>query len=158
MEEFLKEYLSVLRLERNLSENTILSYKNDLTSLLNFLEQKNIDDPSQVSIDHITFFFNSLNKLDLSSTTSARYFSSIKGFFNYLSINKYIKDNPLERISAPKLSKNLPVVLTVEEINSIINLPDTNTNLGLRDKALLELLYACGTRVTEIINLKVSEL
>ncbi|UCH66164.1 MAG: site-specific tyrosine recombinase XerD [Ignavibacterium sp.] len=158
MEQFLKEYLSVLRLERNLSENTIISYKNDLTSLLNFLGQKNIVDPSQISIDHITNFFKSLNKLDLSSTTSARYFSSIKGFFNYLSINKYIKDNPVERLSAPKLSKNLPVVLTVEEINSIINLPVTNTTLGLRDKALLELLYACGTRVTEIITLKISDL
>jgi integrase/recombinase XerD len=158
MEEFLKEYLSVLRLERNLSENTILSYKNDLTSLLNFLEQKNIGDPSQISIDHIINFFNSLNEFGLSSATSARYFSSIKGFFNYLSINRYIKDNPVERFSAPKLSKNLPVVLTVEEINSIINLAETNTKLGLRDKALLELLYACGTRVTEIINLKISDL
>jgi integrase/recombinase XerD len=96
--------------------------------------------------------------LGLSSTTSARYFSSIKGFFNYLHINKYIQENPVERLSSPKLSKNLPVVLTVEEIDAIINLPDTNTKLGLRDKALLELLYACGTRVTEIINLKISDL
>jgi integrase/recombinase XerD len=158
MEAFLNEYLSVLRLERNLSENTILSYKNDLISLLNFLEQNKIDDPSQVDINHITNFFNSLNELGLSSATSARYFSSTKGFFNYLHINKYIKENPVERLNSPKLSKNLPVVLTVEEINSIIDLPETNTKLGLRDKALLELLYACGTRVTEIINLKISDL
>jgi integrase/recombinase XerD len=158
MEAFLNEYLSVLKLERNLSENTISSYKNDLTSLLNFLEQNKINDPSDVNIDQITTFFNSLNDLGLSSTTSARYFSSIKGFFNYLHINKYIQENPVERLSSPKLSKNLPVVLTVEEIDAIINLPDTNTKLGLRDKALLELLYACGTRVTEIINLKISDL
>jgi integrase/recombinase XerD len=158
METFLKEYLSVLRLERNLSENTILSYKNDLTSFLNFLEQNKISDPSQINLNNITIFFNSLNEFGLSSTTSARYFSSTKGFFNYLHMNKYIEENPIERLSSPKLSKNLPVVLTVEEINSIIDLPDTNTKLGLRDKALLELMYACGTRVTEIINLKISDL
>ena len=158
MEPFLNEYLSVLRLERNLSENTILSYKNDLTSFLSFLEQKKVDDPSQISINHITNFFNTLNESGLTSTTSARYFSSIKGFFIYMLMNKYIKENPIERLSSPKLSKNLPVVLTVEEINSIIDLPDTNTKLGLRDKSMLELLYACGTRVTEIINLKVSDL
>lgn len=158
METFLNEYLSVLKLERNLSENTILSYKNDLTSLLDFLEQNKVEDLSQVNFNHITNFFNSLHELGLSSTTAARYFSSVKGFFNYLYINKYIEQNPVERISSPKLSKNLPVVLTVEEINSIIDLPNTNTKLGLRDKALLELLYACGTRVTEIINLKISDL
>ena len=158
MEPFLNEYLSVLRLERNLSENTILSYKNDLTSFLSFLEQKKVDDPSQISINHITNFFKTLNESGLTSTTSARYFSSIKGFFIYILMNKYIKENPIERLSSPKLSKNLPVVLTVEEINSIIDLPDTNTKLGLRDKSMLELLYACGTRVTEIINLKVSDL
>ena len=73
-------------------------------------------------------------------------------------MNKYIEENPIERLSSPKLSKNLPMVLTVEEINSIINIPDINTKLGLRDKALLEVLYACGTRVTEIINLKISDL
>ena len=158
METFLKEYLAVLKLERNLSENTVSSYKNDLTSLLNFLEQKNINDLSQININHITIFFNLLNENGLTSTTSARYFSSTKGFFNYLHMNKYIKENPIERLSSPKLSKNLPIVLTVEEINSIIDLPDNNTKLGLRDRALLELLYACGTRVTEILNLKISDL
>ena len=158
METFLNEYLSVLRLERNLSENTISSYKSDLTSLINFLEQEKVNDLSQININHITSFFNSLNKLGLTSTTSARYFSSTKGFFNYLHLNKYLEENPVERLSSPKLSKNLPVVLTVDEINSIIDLPDTSNKLGLRDKSLLELLYACGTRVTEIINLKISDL
>jgi integrase/recombinase XerD len=158
METFLNEYLSVLRLERNLSENTILSYKNDLTSLIKFLEQDKVDDLCRININHITGFFNSLNELGLTSTTSARYFSSTKGFFNYLHLNKYIEENPVERLSSPKLSKNLPVVLTVDEINSIIDLPDTSNKLGLRDKSLLELLYACGTRVTEIINLKISDL
>ena len=158
METFLKEYLSVLRLERNLSENTIASYKNDLTSLSHFLEEKNVADPSDISVSDLTNFFKSLTGFGLSSTSTARYFSSVKNFFIYLYSNKYIRENPVERLSAPKLSKNLPVVLTVEEVDSILSIPCVNEKLGLRDKALLELLYACGTRVSELINLKVSDL
>jgi integrase/recombinase XerD len=158
MEEFLKEYLSVLKLERNLSENTIASYKNDLTSLIHFLEKKNINDFSDITVSQLTHFFKTLTRYGLSSTSAARYFSSIKNFFVYLYSNAYIRENPVERLSAPKLSKSLPVVLTVEEVGSILSGPIVNTKLGLRDKALLELLYACGTRVTELINLKVSDL
>ena len=158
METFLKEYLSVLRLERNLSENTIASYKNDLTSLSHFLEEKNVADPSDISVSDLTNFFKSLTGFGLSSTSTARYFSSVKNFFIYLYSNKYIRKNPVERLSVPKLSKNLPVVLTVEEVDSILSVPCVNEKLGLRDKALLELLYACGTRVSELINLKVSDL
>ena len=158
METFLKEYLSILKLERNLSENTVASYKNDLVSLLHFLEEKNIDDLSDVSFSHLTDFFRALAEYGLSSTSTARYFSSIKNFFIYLQINNYINENPLERLSPPKLSKSLPVVLTVEEIDSILSKPSVDSKLGLRDRAMLELLYACGTRVTELINLKVSDL
>ena len=158
MEAFLKEYLSVLKLERNLSENTIASYKNDLTSLIHFLEEKNINDFSDITVSQLTEFFKALAGYGLSSTSTARYFSSIKNFFMYLYSNGYLRYNPVERISAPKLSKSLPVVLTIEEIDSILSVPSVNTKLGLRDKALLELLYACGTRVTELINLKISDL
>ena len=158
MEAFLKEYLSVLKLERNLSENTIASYKNDLTSLIHFLEEKNINDFSDITVSQLTDFFKALTSYGLLNTSTARYFSSIKNFFMYLYSNGYLRDNPVERLSAPKLSKSLPVVLTVEEVDSILSGPIVNTKLGLRDKALLELLYACGTRVTELINLKVSDL
>lgn len=158
MESFLKEYLSILRLERNLSENTIASYKNDLSSLIHFLEEQKIDDFYDISVSHLTSFFKALNGYGLSSTSAARYFSSIKNFFIYLYTNNYIHENPVERLSAPKLSKSLPVVLTIEEIDSILSIPFVNEKLGLRDKAMLELLYACGTRVSELINLKVSDL
>jgi integrase/recombinase XerD len=158
METFLKEYLSVLRLERNLSENTIISYKNDLNSLFRFLQKWNITDPSEISSFQLTEFFKALDKTGLSSTTAARYFSSIKSFFKYLYQNKYLQENPVERLGSPKLSKNLPVVLSVEEMDSIIKLPNVCTKLGMRDKALLELLYACGTRVSETTNLKISDL
>lgn len=158
MEAFLKEYLSVLKLERNLSGNTISSYKNDISSLLQFLESNNVNDPSEISTSHLTSFFKTLNAIGLTSNTTARYFSSIKNFFKYLHKMNYIIENPVDRLSSPKLSKNLPVVLSVEEIDSILSQPDDSSKLGLRDKALLELMYACGTRVSEVLNLKISDL
>lgn len=158
MEEFLKEYLVHLKLEKNLSVNTISSYRNDLTAFLSFLKDKNIIDPSEVNPEHISSFFKLLNELGLSGTSSARYFSSLKGFFLFLIKNKYILKNPIEKISAPKLSKKLPSVLDVYEVEKILSQPDISDKFGLRDKAMLELFYACGTRVSELINLKISDL
>ncbi len=158
MEIFLKEYLNILELERNLSDNTTISYKNDITSFFKFLKEYNISDPSQIETEHISKFFNSLKDIGLTSSSAARYFSSIKGFFKYLYINRYIVKNPMEKISSPKLSKNLPVVLSIDEVDRMLSKPDTTDKLGLRDKALLEIFYACGLRVSELINLKISSL
>jgi integrase/recombinase XerD len=158
MEIFLREYLSSLQFERNLSVNTIKSYRNDLNSLINFLKEKNIKDPSEITSQHLTSFFKVISKLELSSRSSARYYSSIKGFFKYLFANDYLKKNPMERLSAPKVSKSLPIVLNFNEVEKILDCPDISTKLGLRDKALLETFYACGLRVSELINLKVADL
>ena len=158
MEIFLKEYLTTLKLERNLSGNTVSSYKNDISSLLGFLETFGITDPSQVNKKDLNSFFSSLGKTGLSSNSAARYYSSIKGFFRYLFIQNYIKENPMEKVSSPKLKKGLPLVLSVTEVDSILSRPDASIVLGLRDKALLELLYACGVRVSELLGLKVSDL
>ena len=158
MKIFLKEYLTILKLEKNLSENTTASYKNDLSSFIKFLDEYNITDPSEIKTGHINNFFNLLKNVGLASSSAARYFSSLKGFFNYLYMNKYITLNPMEKISAPKLSKNLPSVLSINEIDKILAKPGTNEKLGLRDKALLEVFYACGLRVSELINLKLSSL
>ncbi len=158
MELFLKEYLSYLKLERNLSENTLLSYKNDITAFLSFLSNYSVSDPSNISSDKITAFFKTLKNLGLTNTSAARYFSSLKGFFSYLIKNNYIIKNPIEKINAPKLSKKLPAVLNINDIEKILSAPNVNDTLGLRDKAILELLYACGTRVSELISLKLSDL
>ncbi|PIW69455.1 MAG: site-specific tyrosine recombinase XerD [Ignavibacteriales bacterium CG12_big_fil_rev_8_21_14_0_65_30_8] len=155
---FLKEYLSVLKLEKNLSENTIQSYRNDITCFLNFLEEDNITDPDEIKQNNIVAFFKSLKDTGLTSRSASRYHSAIKGFFKYLFVSKYIKESPIEKVSPPKLSKNLPSVLSVNEIEMILSKPDVNDKLGLRDKATLELLYACGIRVSELINLKISSL
>ena len=158
MNQFLKEYLAVLRLEKNLSENTVASYKNDLNSFFGFLSDRGVEDPSEIKNQHLENFFKSLANTGLSSSSAARYFSSVKGFFRYLYLNKYITDNPVDKISAPKLSKNLPDVLSVNDVDAILSQPDTEDKLGLRDKALLETLYACGLRVSELINLKLSNI
>ncbi len=158
MNVFLKEYLSVLKLEKNLSENTVSSYRNDISSFINFLEKYNITDPSAIKQKHLAEFFRSLKETGLTSRSASRYHSSLKGFFKYLFVSKYIKESPIEKISAPKLSKNLPSVLSVNEIDLILSKPNVEDKLGMRDKAVLELLYACGLRVSELINLKISSL
>jgi len=158
MDIFIREYLAILKLERNLSENTIAAYKNDISSLVNYLTDSGIKDPSEITSRNLSDFFGLLTKLELSSRSSARYYSSIKGFFGYLFSSGYIKINPMEKISAPKVSKNLPQVLNINEIEKILSEPDVSKKLGLRDKALLETFYACGLRVSELINLKISDL
>lgn len=158
MESFLKEYLANLKIEKNLSENTINSYKSDLTSFLNFITHSGIDDLSDIKTTQITSFFKLLKDAGLNESSAARYFSSLKGFFKYLYQNEYIKSNPVERISPPKISRKLPEVLNVREINLILEQPNVKDTIGLRDKAILELFYACGTRISELINIKVNDL
>ncbi|AFH48077.1 Site-specific recombinase XerD [Ignavibacterium album JCM 16511] len=155
---FLKEYLATLKIEKNLSENTINSYKSDLTSFLNFISQSGVDDLSDIKADQIASFFKLLKDAGLNETSAARYFSSLKGFFKYLFRNGYIKSNPIERIQPPKISRKLPEVLNVREINSILDQPDVKDTIGLRDKAILEVFYACGTRISELINIKLNDL
>ncbi len=158
MEIFLKEYLSLIRIEKNLSRNTIAAYKNDLTSFFRYLNNFGISDPSDISYQHLSSFFKALNNIGIASSSAARYYSSVKGFFHYLIKNNYINSNPVEKLSSPKLKKSLPTVLSVREVDQILSQPDIENKLGLRDKAVLELLYACGTRVSELINLKISDL
>jgi len=158
MDPFLKEYLSSLKLERNLSENTISSYKNDIRSFIIFLTSLNINDPDKITYKDINSFFASLSDLGLSDTSSARYNSSLKGFFKYLFLNSYIRINPMDRVASAKIHKNLPIVLNVNEIQKILDAPDINKKLGLRDKAILEMFYACGLRVSELLNIKLSDL
>ena len=157
-ESFLKEYLTLLKLERNLSDNTTAAYKNDLSTCFNFLDEYNIKDMSNVSYQHLNKFFAKLHEMGLTNSSIARYFSSLKGFFTFLLLAHYIENNPMEKISPPKLRKTLPEVLTINEIDAVFNIPDTEDKFGLRDRAMLEVLYACGLRVSELINLKISDL
>jgi integrase/recombinase XerD len=134
------------------------SYKNDISSFLRFIENYKIDDPSQITRSHLASFFKTLKNAGLVSTSTARYYSSLKGFFLFLLASKYIITNPIEKIPSPKLDKKLPLVLSFPEVDLILSKPDINSKLGLRDKAILETLYACGLRISELIGLKISDL
>lgn len=158
MEQFLKEYLAALKLEKNLSGNTVAAYRNDLSSFLDFLKSEKVKDYSDINSIHLIEFFKILDSQGLSTLSAARYFSSIKNFFIWMLKSNYLDVNPLEKLDAPKISRSLPMVLTVEEVNSILSMPDTSSPLGIRDRTILEVLYACGTRVSELINLKTSDL
>lgn len=155
---FLKEYLTLLKLERNLSENTTTAYHNDLSTCFSFLETENVEDLNDINYQHINSFFSQLHKTGLTNSSIARYFSSLKGFFTFLLLSHYIENNPMEKISPPKLRKTLPEVLTINEIDAVFKIPDVTDKFGLRDRAMLEVLYACGLRVSELINLKISDL
>jgi len=156
---FLREYLGVLKLEKNLSNNTIISYKNDLSIFILFMKNDfGIDDPENITHSHLASFFKLLFDLGLTGSSAARYLSSLKGFFHFLIHNKYITKNPIDKIDSPKLKKNLPEVLTITEMETVLSKPLTDEKLGLRDKALLEVMYACGLRVSELINLKASDI
>ncbi|MCS7052554.1 MAG: site-specific tyrosine recombinase XerD [Ignavibacterium sp.] len=158
MKTFLKDYLAQLKVEKNLASNTISSYKSDLESFLNYLEDVGIKDLSEIKKEHISSFFKILKNLGLSEKSSARYFSSLRGFFKYLIVNEYLKSNPIDKMNAPKISRKLPSVLSVEEINLLLSSPKTDDKFGIRDKAMLEVFYACGLRVSELINLKIIDL
>ena len=155
---FLKEYLTLLKLERNLSTNTTTAYQNDLSTCFSFLESENVKDLDEITYHQINSFFSVLHKAGLTNSSIARYFSSLKGFFTFLLLSNYIQNNPMEKISPPKLRKTLPEVLTVNEIDTIFTFPNVEDKFGMRDRALLEVLYACGMRVSELINLKLSDL
>jgi len=155
---FLKEYLSLLKLEKNLSDNTLQSYGNDITKFLNYISGEGVRDLSEITAHIISGYFSIQRKIGIGSTTSARYLSSLNGFFSFLSDNKYIINNPMDKIPSSKIARNLPPVLSFNEMENILSMPVPDNKLGLRDKAVLEILYSCGLRVSELINLKNSDL
>lgn len=158
MEQFIKEFISILRYEKNLSDNTAKSYMSDLKSLLVYLDERAIKDWNQVTNKILSEFFNAQRKNDLSNSTTARYMTSFKKFFQFLEDYKYIEKNPTATLGKVKLSRKLPAVLSFDEIELILNTPAAQDKSGLRDKAILELLYSSGLRVSELINLKINDL
>jgi integrase/recombinase XerD len=158
MEEFLQEYLSILRFDKNLSDNTTASYNNDLKKLVNYLKEIHVTDFNQVSSDHILQYFKIQRDSGIDSSTTARYVSSIKSFFGYLEDNSYIEKNPTQKLSPVRKARKLPIVLTIQEIDKILSIPQIKNISGLRDKAILETFYSSGLRVSELINLKINDL
>ena len=154
------EYKNHLKLERSLSDNSIEAYLNDIKKLIDFLKYRGNDSLkySEVDIDVINDFIEYLYKLGISSYTQARIISGIKSFFNYLVYEEKILLNPTELIESPKLNKKLPDTLNINEIDKILNSIDLSTYEGTRNRAIIETLYSCGLRVSELINITIQNL
>tara|TARA_B100001121_G_scaffold55583_1_gene49142 strand:+ start:1526 stop:2425 length:900 start_codon:yes stop_codon:yes gene_type:complete len=154
------EYQNHLKLERSLSDNSIEAYLNDIKKLTDFLKLRGNDSLkySDVDTDIINDFIEYLYKLGISSYTQARIISGIKSFFNYLVYEEKILANPTELIESPKLNKKLPDTLNINEIDKILNSIDLSTYEGTRNRAIIETLYSCGLRVSELINITIQNL
>ena len=154
----ISNYKSYLRIERGLSENTIDNYSRDLKKLVRHLELLDSPpNPISISKDDVQEFIYTIAK-EVQARSQARIISGLKGFFNYLVFEDYRKDNPLDLIESPRLGRKLPDTLAEEEIDNLINAIDLATPQGERNRAILETLYSCGLRVTELITLKLSDL
>lgn len=154
----LKDYRSYLKIERGLSENTITNYSLDVEKLMKWLEEHEISvSPVSISEEVVQQFIYSLAK-KVNSRSQARIISGLRGFFNYLVFEDYRKTNPLELIESPKTGRKLPDTLSTEEIDSLIAAIDLSKPEGERNRAILETLYGCGLRVSELIDLRLSDL
>jgi integrase/recombinase XerC len=157
MREFLKQFLKNLEVERNLSPHTIRAYKADLESFITFLEKEGIQKIEEIIPKHIRIYLTSLMG-SLHRCSVNRKLASIRSFFKSLLKKGYIKANPAQAIFGPKLGKGLPQFLTVDEIFRLLDKTKVNTPLAIRDRALLEILYATGIRVSELVGLNLGEI
>ena len=153
----IRKYQQYLKLEKSLSKNTLDAYMTDLDKLLNFLQSENIE-ISDVCLDDLERFSAGLHDIGIHPRSQARIISGIKSFFHLLIMADYLEADPSELLEGPKIGLKLPEVLTVEEIDSIIAAIDLSKNEGQRNRAILETLYSCGLRVSELTNLKLSDL
>jgi len=155
---YIKDYQSYLRIERGLSKNTIENYGFDIERLCLFLETNQIDvSPLKINEETIQQFIYAVAK-EVNPRSQARIISGLKSFFNYLVFEDYRNDNPLELIETPKTGRKLPDTLSVQEIDALIAAIDLSSNEGERNRAMLETLYGCGLRVSELVSLKISDL
>lgn len=152
------KYKHYLKIERGLAQNTIDSYVLDIEKFINHLEEhKILLPPTLVTNDIIKAFIYSTSKI-LEDKSQARLISGLKNFFNYLVFENYIEVNPMENIESPKLTRKLPDTLSLDEINLLIDHIDLSKKEAIRNIAIIESLYSCGLRVSELINLKISDL
>lgn len=154
----LKDFTMYLKLERGLSKNSIQSYTRDIEKLMSFLDSHSITvNPIQIEKDIVQRFIYEIAKV-VNPRSQARIISGLKSFFNYLIFEDFRKDNPLDLIESPKIGRKLPDTLSENEIDKLIQAIDLGSNEGERNRAMLETLYGCGLRVSELIDLKISDL
>jgi integrase/recombinase XerD len=154
---YIKDFVSYLKIERGLADNSILAYQNDVQKLIDYSipRQKTV---IQLTYNDLKDFVAVLYDLGLSARSQARIISGLKQFFGFLLLENEIKDDPSELLELPKIGRKLPEFLTIEEIDLLIDSIDLSKNEGHRNRAILETLYSCGLRVSELVNLRFSDL
>lgn len=156
--QYIKSFQHYLKLERGLSQNTIDNYTFDLQRLCSYLDQNSISvSPINIQEETIQQFIYTISK-ELNARTQARILSGLKAFFNYLIFEDYRNSNPMELIESPKTGRKLPDTLSINEIDKLIQAIDLSKKEGERNRAIIETLYGCGLRVSELVNLKISDL
>ncbi|MBT8310631.1 MAG: site-specific tyrosine recombinase XerD [Flavobacteriaceae bacterium] len=154
----LKDYQDYLKIERGLSGNSILNYSRDVSKLIEFLDVNEIRiNPIKINQDTIKDFVYDASK-NINARSQARLISGLRSFFNYLIFEDYRETNPMELIESPKIGRKLPDTLSLNEIDELIAAIDLSTPQGERNRAIIEMLYSCGLRVSELINLNISDL
>jgi integrase/recombinase XerD len=156
-ERYIKDFVSFLKIEKGLAENSIFAYQNDVTKLYDFAKSRNLE-PTQISYENLKEFVAVLFDLGLSARSQARIISGVKQFYGFLLIEDVLMDDPSELLEMPKIGRKLPEVLTIEEIDLLIATVDMSKAEGHRNRAILETLYSCGLRVSELVGLKFSDL
>lgn len=156
-EKIIIKYRQYLKLEKGLSENTVQAYLTDLDKLMAYLTLEGID-YTEVTLEHLEHFSAGLHDIGIHPRSQARILSGIRSFYQFLLLEDYIEQDPCELLESPQIGKHLPDVLTVEEIDALIGQIDRSTREGQRNCAILETLYSCGLRVSELCNLKISDL
>lgn len=151
------DYTNYLRLEKSLSENSIIAYRTDMQKLQAFAEFNGVE-PETISPADIQAFLASLHDLGLNARSQSRILSGIRGFFRYLLVEEVIDVDPTELIERPKIAEKLPQVLSIEEIDAMEAAIDMSKNESLRNLAIVEVLYSCGLRVSELVNLRLTDL
>ena len=152
-------YRAWLQLEKSLSEHSVAAYLSDLDKLTQFLQEKEKSlAPSKVRLHHLQEFAAWINELGMTATSQARIISGLRSFFEYCITESLVETDPTHLLEAPKTRRKLPDTLSVSEIDSIIACIDLSTPEGTRNKAILETMYSCGLRVSELVNLKISQL
>ncbi len=157
MNDLFRQYKSYLSFEQNLSPNSIDAYTRDVQRFLQYLKTIGVSSPLKVRPRHVQRLIQLLSEMGLSANSVARNLSSIRGFYHFLLAENYIDFDPTETVDRPKLARRLPSVLTYDEIQLILKQPDTRKPLGLRDRAMLEILYACGLRISELLALQIRD-
>ena len=157
MESYVNEFINYLAVERGLAQNTLESYGRDLRQYQTFLQNSQLDFLQNSNRDTILSYLNNLQVKGRAVSTISRNLAAIKSFYQYLVRERHLEKDPAVNLESPKLEKKLPKILSIAEVEELLKQPNTIQPTGLRDKAMLELLYATGIRVSELINLNISD-